>query len=177
MYYCVEGHFAASWSVCSFASKIYPFEPFLPYFWISKSLPILLPFKKKPLNRASCWLVCSSPLVLLLFLKLQVFSPSFALTGEDHPPSSLLSTMWDWREEAVMGSLVTELFYTHAMTHPLGSEFTTCLYSLPANKLQNYFRLNSKGKKRSSLSFSLCWYISSVNGKCWMWSILIPVLP
>lgn len=55
-----------------------------------------------------------------------------------------------------MGSLVTELFYTHAMTHPLGSEFTTCLYSLPANKLQNYFRLNSKGKKRSSLSFSLC---------------------
>lgn len=175
MYYCVEGHFAASWSVCSFASKIYPFEPFLPYFWISKSLPILLPFKKKNLSIEP---VVGLFVLLLLFCFFSSSCKSLvrALLWQVKI-TRLLSTMWDWREEVVMGSLVTELFYTHAMTHPLGSEFTTCLYSLPANKLQNYFRLNSKGKKRSSLSFSLCWYISSVNGKCWMWSILIPVLP
>lgn len=51
-------------------------------------------------------------------LKLQVFSQSFALTGEDQLESSLLATMWDWRGEVATGSAAAELFYTYAITHP-----------------------------------------------------------
>lgn len=87
-------------------------------------------------------------------LKLQVFSQSFALTGEDQPESSLLATMWDWKGEVAAGSAAAELFYTYAITHPAGAEFTTCLYPLPANTQQPYFRFNSRQQQENQLLFT-----------------------
>lgn len=92
-------------------------------------------------------------------LKLQVFSQSFALTGEDQPESSLLATMWDWRGEVAAGSAAAELFYTYAITHPTGAEFTTCLYPLPTNTLEHYFRFNSKVINRRTTTYSLAVWI------------------
>lgn len=48
-----------------------------------------------------------------------------ALTGEDQlESSSLLATMWDQTGEVAAGSAAAELFYTYAITHPAGPEFT-----------------------------------------------------
>lgn len=61
--------------------------------------------------------------LLLLFCfppsKLQVFSQSFALTGEDQLESSLLATMWDWNGGDSRRVILYEI------THLARSEFTT----------------------------------------------------
>lgn len=69
-------------------------------------------------------------------LKLQVFSQSFALTGEDQPESSPLAAVWALCGGGGGGGASMELFYTYATTHPAGPQFTTSCKTHFANELQ-----------------------------------------
>lgn len=114
--------------------------------------------RKNPISvTQSCLLACLffSSLFCFALLKLQVFSRSFALTGEDQPESSLLATMWDWRGEVAARSAAAEIFYTYAITHPARAEFTPCLYPLPANTLRRRVGPTQGNNKKTSTFFFL----------------------
>lgn len=82
--------------------------------WVISDFKTLFPekkilFKSQPKNLVGLFVL------FLLFcfplLKLQVFSQSFALTGEDQLESSLLATMWDWKGEVAAGSAAAVILY------------------------------------------------------------------
>lgn len=68
--------------------------------------------------------------------KLQVFSQSLALTGEDQPEPSLLATMWDWREKVRTGSPETQSFYTYSIICPTPNRLKVP-HNIPYPKFSN----------------------------------------
>lgn len=106
------------------------------FFFFLNSLMIKCQHGSYPENRKS---QLSRLLACLFFfsgfvfpaLKLQVFSQSFALTGEDQLESSPLATVWVLR-----GETSVELFYTYATTRPVGAEFKTSCKTHFASELE-----------------------------------------
>jgi len=79
------------------------------------------------------------PLLFLFWFpppKLQVFSQSLALTGEDQPEPSLLATMWDWREKVRTGSPEAQSFYTYSIICPTPTR-SKVPHNIPYPKFSN----------------------------------------
>lgn len=133
--------------------------------------------KKKILFESQTKTLVGLFVLFLLFcfplLKLQVFSQSFALTGEDQPQSSLLATMWDWKGEVAVGSAAAVILYLCNNTPGWGR-----VHNMPSSSSCKHCSTISDLTPEWAISnfYSLCWFLSPVNKKWWMASIQVPVL-